>query len=166
MNEMVASTCEEKWQRLLEAEFKFYAARMELFSTCREQLVELVRAGLNVPSQRVTALGVAQLLTIEERQLLLVDLLALASYCHGLTVTARDIVLSLPQQWLIDNIEESAEPLLQYDDHEEYRGLFEVYVRLDRKLTEKLAERAMNHTDPDIQEAGADFFNILREMES
>ena len=32
MNEMFASTCEEKWQRLLEAEFKFYAARMDLES--------------------------------------------------------------------------------------------------------------------------------------
>ena len=166
MSETVASTCDEKWQSLLEAEFKFYAARMDLFATCREQLVELVRTGLTVPSQRVTALGVAKLLTIEERQDLLGDLLALASWVHGSTVTAREIVLSLPQQWLIDNIEESAEPLLLYNDHEEYRGLFEIYVRLDRRLTEKLADRAVNHTDPDIQEAGADFFNFLRKMES
>ena len=44
--------------------------------------------------------------------------------------------------------------------------MFEIYVTVDRKVADKLAERAVNHTDPDIQEAGAEFFNFLRKMES
>ena len=165
MNEFNKDKCDELWRRLVEAESAFYAARASLFSSCRNQLVDLVRKGLENPSHRVTALGLVEVLTIEERQQLLPDLLSLACCCHGLTVDARELVLELPREWLIQNIEQAAEPLLGFDDYEEYRGLFQIYLKLDLTLARKLAKRAANHYDADIKDAADDFSRILKDLQ-
>lgn len=165
MNEFTKDKCDELWLQLVEAEAAFYAARGRLFSSCRNQLVDLLRTALENPSHRVTALGVVKLLTSEERQQLLPDLLSLACCCHGLTVDARELVLELPREWLIKNIEEAAEPLLGFDDYEEYRGLFQIYLELDLTLARKLAERAAIHSDADIKDSADDFFRILKELQ-
>ena len=158
-NEQPTDTDLALWQRYLEAENEVWRIRRELFTNC-SSLVELVRAGLGAPSERPSALGIAGFLTEDERKELFPDLLALASYCHGLTITARDLVLSLPKEWLLAHIEEAAEPLLHYG-YEEYRGLTEVYIRLDRDLAYKLAHRAAADSDEDIKEAGEDLLERL-----
>lgn len=155
--------CDELWQRLVDAEWAFYTARARLFSSCRNKLVELTREALKVPQQQVTALGIVKLLMVEERQELLPEVLQLACTVHGQTETASDLVLGLPRQWLLDNIEPAAEPLLRFDDYEEYRGLFQIYLELDLRLAKTLAERAAKHPDVDIQEAADDFFRVLKE---
>ena len=165
MSQSREDNCNELWRRLVLAEAEFYFARAALFSSCRNQLVELIRLALDVPSERVTALGIVKLLSIEERQSLLPDLLSMACFFHGLTGDARELVLELPREWLIRNIEEAAERLLEFNDHEEYRGLFQIYLELDSGLAKKLAERAAGHTDGDIREAGVDFFRALKERE-
>ncbi len=157
--------CNELWRRLVEAETKFYSARMALVSSCRNQLVDLIKLGLEDPGQRVTALGMVKLLSIEERQSLLADVLSIACCVNGLTGVARELVLELPREWLISNIEEAAEFLLGFNDYEEYRGVFEIYMELDLGMARKLAERAVNHTDEDIRDAGNDFLQMLRERE-
>jgi hypothetical protein len=68
--------------------------------------VDLVRSGLNAPDMRVTALGIASLLPMEQRQLLLGELLSLACFTHGSTELARNLVLSIPCQWLLANIQQ------------------------------------------------------------
>lgn len=147
------------WQEYLQAERERWRIRRELFANC-SSLVELVRAGLNSPEQRSSALGIARFLEEDERKELFADLLALASFCHGQTVYARDLVLSLPKEWLLANIEEAAEPLLRCG-YEEYRGLTEVYIRLDRNLAYKLAHRAAADSDEDVKEAGQDLLERL-----
>jgi len=62
-----------------------------------------------------------------------------------------------PHDWLLENIEQYAAPLLAYDDDEEYRRLLELYSLIDRDLTLKLARRAAEHADSDIREADEDF---------
>ena len=161
MSEPSENSCEELWRRLVEAEAAFYFARMALFSSCRSKFVDLTRAALQHPNQRITALNIAKLLTIEERQSLFPDLLAMACFGHGLTGAAYELVLSLPHEWLINNIEEAAEPLLKHDDYEQYRGLFQIYIELDLKLARSLAERTAKHSDIDIREASDDFFRAL-----
>jgi len=165
MSEHREDSCHELWRRLVDAEWAFYTARAALFVSCRNQLVELTRAALEDPHQRVTALGIAKLLTIEERQSLLQDLLPLACSIHGQTGVAYELVLELPHEWLMQNIENAAERMLRPADYEEYRGLFEIYRELDLRLAKSLAERAANHPDVDIQEAAADFFLILKESD-
>lgn len=148
------------WEEYLRAERAFWKARKELFTNA-SSLVELVRAGLFDPAQRPSALGVAALLKEEERKRLFPELLGVASFVSGSTLAARDLVLSLPKEWVLANVEEAAEPLLRDGSYEEYRALFEVYIRLDRSLAEKLAHRAAKETDEDIKEGGQDFLARL-----
>ena len=68
---------------------------------------------------------------------------------------------SFPKMWLLENIEKSAEPLLQDGTDEEYRRLLELYIDIDRELTQRLARRALQHDEPDIHEVGEDFQNYL-----
>lgn len=96
---------------MVDAEQAFINARMELFSNC-SSLVEVVRAGLNDPTERGTALRAAALMRIEDRLLLFDDLLNLASSSHAHMGVARELILSLPREWVLANIGRSAEPLL------------------------------------------------------
>jgi hypothetical protein len=163
MSELRDDGCDKLWRRLVEAETAFYWARHTLFSSCRNKLVELTKEALDDPHQRVTALGIVKLLTVEERQVLLPDVLPLACTIHGQTEFARELVLGLPRQWLIDHIEQAAAPLLGFDDYEEYSGVFQIYLELDTKLARSLAERAAGHSNPDIREAGEHFFEALKD---
>ena len=117
--------CNELWRQLVDAEARFYAAGNAVVVSCRNQLVDLIRPALLNPSQTVTALRMVRFLTVEERQSLLSNLLSLACSFHGETAAARELVLALPHEWLIKHIEETAEPLLAYNNYEEYRGLFQ-----------------------------------------
>ncbi len=146
---------QELWQHFVKAEQSFFAARTRL--TQSPSAVALIRAGLARPSERAAALAAAALLPTGKKQELFGDLLALASFAHGRIGVARDIILSLPHDWLLENIERYAEPLLAYDDYEEYRRLLELYSLIDHDLTLKLARRAAAHSDADIKGAGEDF---------
>lgn len=163
MSEPDKDNCDELWRQLVEAESRFYAAGNLVLTSCRNQLVELIRPALLRPHQTVTALRMAKFLTIEERQSLLPDLLGIACSYHGQTAFARELVLDLPHEWLINNIEASAERLLQYNSYEEYQGLFQIYMELDLTLAKKLTERAARHSDPDIQDASDHFLEALRQ---
>jgi hypothetical protein len=70
---------------------------------------------------------------------LLNDLVDLASVSHSDIELGRQAILSLPKNWLLENIEKSAEPLLKNGTDEEYRRLLELYIQIDRELTERLA---------------------------
>jgi hypothetical protein len=146
---------QELWRHFVQAEQSFLSARTRL--TTSPSAVALIRAGLARPSERSAALDAAALLPTDKKRDLFGDVLALASFVHGGIGAARAIILSLPHDWLLANIEQYAEPLLAYEDDEEYRRLLELYSLIDRDLTLKLARRAAEHADPDIKEAGEDF---------
>jgi len=160
VNQHVSDIDQGLWRHYVEAEQTCIAARMRLFSES-SALVELVRSGLADPTERAAALDVSTLLSVGQKQQLFGELLALAGFGHGLVHKVRDIILSLPHDWLVANIERYAEPLLQYDGHEEYRRLLELYRLIDRDLTRRLARRAAAHGDADIREAGKDVLAAL-----
>lgn len=122
LDQELSRTDQELWQHAVEAEQELSSARKELFSKS-SSLIASVRIGLERPTERAAALGVAATLPIEKRKHLLPDLLALATYVHSLTSEARRVVLSLPHDWLLANVEKYAEPMLARDDYEEYTGL-------------------------------------------
>jgi hypothetical protein len=70
----------------------------------------------------------------------------------------RMALLRLPTGWLVERIEQIAEPLLQLNDEWEYRRLLEVYERLDSALTQRLAARGMNSDQPDIRATAQEYF--------
>ncbi|GET38203.1 hypothetical protein [Microseira wollei] len=91
---------------------------------------------------------------------MLSNLVDLASISHSDIEICRQGILSLPKTWLLENLEKIAEPLLKNGTDEEYRRLLELYIQIDRELTERLAKRAQ-HEDSDIREVGEDFHNYL-----
>ena len=107
------------------------------------------------------AMRLTKVLTPAELKALFPQLVALASWDHGMVQAARDRILSLPRDWVLQHIEEVAEPLLQEGDYVEYRRFLELYVQLDPELAARLARRAAAHADSDVKEAGEDFLEAL-----
>lgn len=149
------------WKKYIEAANAMYNARRDLFLKSAS-LVELFRSGLHDPVTRPYTLELVSFLKDEDRKELFADLLGLASFCSGATKAARELILGLPREWVVANIEETAEPLLRDGTYEEYGSILELYSELDQSLAYKLARRAAEHTDPDIIEAGQDFLEKLR----
>jgi hypothetical protein len=143
------------WQRLVESHRSFLAASADFFRVGVDR-VELLRHALR-SSERTTALALARYLSLEDRQNLFAEWVFLASFAHGSVQVARDMILSLPRDFVLANVEQVAEPLLADGTYDEYRRLLELYDLLDGSLMRKLARRAAAHPDPDIREAGEDF---------
>ncbi len=73
----------------------------------------------------------------------------------------RDIILSLPRDWLLANIEESIEGQLQYFDSFDYWQIAGFCADIDKNLTLRLARRAAGHSDVEIKETGEDYIEKL-----
>jgi hypothetical protein len=85
-----------------------------------------------------------------------------ASWDNGLVGMARRLIKAMPRQWVLERIEAAAEPYLA-EGGEQYRRFLELYEELSDALTRKLAERALAHSDPTVQEAGQDAMDWIRE---
>jgi hypothetical protein len=127
--------------------------------------LEQIRRGLREPSDRASALELAARVDVEDLKELFPELLGLASFVHGLTARCRDILLRLPRPWLLVHLERQAEPLLAAGGYEEYRALLTLYMQIDPELARRLAERAAQDSDADIQEAGEDFLRQLAQKQ-
>ena len=60
-------------------------------------------------------------------------------------------LFAIPRDWLLETIEEAAEPLLQLNDDWEYRRLLEVYTELSNAFVRRLALRGLKSTNPEIK---------------
>ncbi|WP_169238278.1 hypothetical protein [Candidatus Roseilinea sp. NK_OTU-006] len=114
---------------------------------------------------RATAVYVLPRLPVSELQELFEELVFLASFSHGAVQAVRNVILSLPREWILDRIEDAAEPLLVNGTYDEYRRLLELYMDMDRHRAKKLALRAAASHDNDIKETGEDFLRRLGETE-
>ena len=148
------------WQSVVAKEFAYIESRKEFFNSCTDR-VAILQKGLQNPRERGTALRLFFYLTLPERQSLFDELVELANVSHSDIELCREAILSLPKTWLLVNIENSAEGLLADGTDEEYRRLLELYINIDKNLTEKLVKRALQHEDADIREAGEDFQKYL-----
>lgn len=151
----------ELWRKFVERETAYIQTRQNFLNDCTDRAA-LIKKALHNPAERGTALRLIEYLKLEERQSLFDDLVDLASVSHSNIELCRKAILSFPKPWLRANIEKSAEPLLQDGTDEEYRRLLELYIDIDRELTQSLAIRALQHDDLDIREAGEDFQNYLK----
>lgn len=149
------------WQELVDQAHAYQQANQAFFQNCQDRLA-IIKKALHHPTQRKTALDFCGYLTLEERQSLLDDLVELASVGHSDIEQVRQIILSLPQDWLLNNIENSANQVLEKATDEEYRRLLELYVKIHISITRKLIKQALNSDDPDIHEVGQDFDDYLK----
>jgi hypothetical protein len=149
----------EVWQRLIESEKEFYAAS-QAFLKGNVDRVSLMREKLASRDKNIAYYFLPYLK--QEELLQLFDILIpLASTGHSNIGRVREAILSLPHEWVIKNIEQLTEPLLIEGTEDEYRRFLELYLKLSKDLTLKLAQRAAQHNDGGIREAGEDFLEIL-----
>ncbi len=152
------------WDCLVESHKKFVLASGEFFSEEIDR-VSLMRHALR-GKDRATAVFLLPYLKVSELKQLFNELVFLASFTHGEMRAVRDAILSLPREWVIENIETAAEPLLRNGTYEEYRRLLELLIEIDRDIALKLAHTAAEHPDYDIREAGEDFLERLRVVDN
>ena len=106
-------------------------------------------------------------LKTEDMQRLLGSLIAFASTESGSTSLAQDLILTLPKEWLIENIEKYANPILENGDDMEYSAILTLFSFIDDGLTRKLAERALTHEDKHVRDAGEFFLNeVLQDTDN
>lgn len=148
------------WHQLIDKE-KAYLETRKFFLNSPSR-VELIKKALQNPSERAIALKVINYLTEEERQSLFDELIKLVSVGHSDIKLVRNAILSFDKKWLLDNIENQAEFVLENGADEEYRRLLELYIQIDDRLTQRLVAKALQHPDIDIQEVGEDFENYLK----
>jgi len=147
------------WERLAESYRAFSSASKDFFSEGIDQLTCLRRAFRN--EDRPIAIYMIQFLSNSEIKELFGELVYLASFSHGSIQAVRRLILSLPRDWVLANIEKFADPILAAGDYDEYRRFLELYMELDHDLAFKLATRATQQEDEDIKEAGEDFLEKL-----
>ncbi len=164
MNQPPTNRDQAIWQRFIESYIAQATASREFLAEGVDR-VALVREALKSRSsnQQAAAIYIAHWMKPAELQELFSEWLAL-SRSHGYAGVMREIIKSLPRDWVLAHIEAVAEPFLSSDDPyiwDDYRRLLELYNELDRELTLRLAHRAVAHADPDVREAGEDFLEIL-----
>jgi hypothetical protein len=107
--------------------------------------------------ERRSALTLAPLLTLEERQALLPEWVHLARSVHGPFEAAWNIIQALPLDWVLDHIEAEIEPILANEEEDDYWMFLQLFDKLDPGLTQRLARRAAVHANPAIAELGREY---------
>jgi hypothetical protein len=144
---------ERIWQQVLDGRRKWTRA-CQAFIAEETNRVEILRRGLcGNSTAKVVSLGLAQYLETSEQLQLFDKLVALCIPIEYAT-RARQIVVSLPRDWVLSNVETVVDPILQDADQSAYRMILELYMLLDRRLAMKLAGRAVAQRDEIIKEAG------------
>ena len=161
MNKQLSQNNVTIWHHLVESHMTFSQALKEFFAEGVDR-ISLIRDAFQ-QGDIATALYVAPYMTTEELCQIFNDLMYLST-APGYADAVRKIILSLPKEWVLSNIEEVVESILLQDATEnEYRRILELYIELDHQLTYSLAQRARNHSDEGIKEAGNDFLEALPE---
>lgn len=148
----------DKLRQDLVSSFRAYTEALGKFLSEGVDRVSLIREIMR--EDRNVALKLAEYLSESEHKQLFDVWVAGASH-HKYVSMYRKFITALPRDWVLERVEDAAEPYLTTGDMEEYRRYLELYLLLDEELTRKLAQRALSHSDPDVIEAGRDFIEIL-----
>lgn len=158
MIERLDVNTENKWQQLVESHLKFSRTLKEFFSDDIDRVAVLRQAFQR--GEIATALYVAPYMPASELTQLFEQLVHIST-AHGYAGIAREIILSLPREWVLSNIERTINFLLAKGFADDYRRILELLFELDYELTRKYAQKAIDHPDEEVQEAGQDFLERM-----
>jgi hypothetical protein len=150
---------ERLWEKLCNAELKFYEYRMEFTQKIpHNDKVSIFKKGLCKTSQRGTTLRTLLISYDTIKRDLFFELVDLASVGHSDIELCREVIKSIHQRdWVISNIEHCVSEILRHATDEEYRRIAELYLELDKVLLKKHIHRALRHQEMDVNEVGQDF---------
>lgn len=155
MSDIIPESMHTLWQDLEDTYSKLIALRLEFFKP-HVPRIGLIREAARYGNTN-TVLYIGSILAEAERMELFPEWVYYAATGDRQVVAARAIIASLPRAWVLDRIEGVAETFLTDGTYWEYGRLLELYRELDPTLTQRLANRAIQHSDADIREAGEDF---------
>jgi hypothetical protein len=95
--------------------------------------VALIQGALKLPGgkNRAAAVALLQKMSLEEKQSLFPELIHLARSVHGPTGAVREIILSLPREWVLERIDAQVEAILRNEEYDDYWMFLELYEKLD-----------------------------------
>ncbi len=146
------------WQKVVAAYDAYIQARGEFFrNTNIEERLEILRQKLS--SREWVALDIIQRMAIEQKKQFFDIFVEIASDTQEYSWAnfSFELILSLPKEWLLENIERHVDPMLKNGTYDEYVSFLSLYANVDRDLTIKLAHRALEHDDPEVRKLGKDY---------
>ncbi|MCA7977679.1 hypothetical protein LGM57_15240 [Burkholderia cepacia] len=147
----------DSWKNLKEA-YRIYVKLRDGFVK-KTSAVSFIQRAFSVPEERAMAIDLVLSYPESERVDFFKQLISMSSYVNGFTEECRNLILELPRDWVMKNIEAEVDGVLVNGGYEEYRCLLELCCELDRGLMIKFAKRALDSSDEDIKDAGADFLS-------
>lgn len=145
----------ELWNTVVDEFVHGEAAPADFFRADVDR-VALIRRALKLPggNNRAAAVALLRRMSPEEGQRLFPELIQLARSAHGPIGAVREIIFSLPQEWVLERIDAQVEPILRNEEYDDYWMFLEIYEKLDSVRAVKLARRAAGSTDSAIRELG------------
>lgn len=164
MNQPTPTDPDKVWQHVVEAIYSGNDVPKEFFQQ-EVNRTNILRRAFTVSKREISAaLYVMSRLPAGELTPLFSELIH-SSTSHSFAGAAREIILTLPREFVLANIEQTAEEHLASGTYDKYRRFLELYVLLDKNLTKRLVERALDHPDEDVREAGEEFRKIILSSE-
>lgn len=150
---------ESLWRAVIDAHAASLTAQQRFVTECSDPL-PLFRRSLADPRERRWRMFLRH--QPDSVRLVLLDaLLDLATVGHREIGMVRDVILAMPRDAVRIRWAERQEELLRDAGEEEYRRLLELLEHLDADACRQLAQRASQHDDEEIREAGTDFLERL-----
>jgi hypothetical protein len=157
------------WIQFSEAWHKYIGMRMLIYQDA-VSLPEIVKYALkHRPPSLGAALELVKMLNPEQLKMVLPELLDWAVFDHGSMIWFHEQILRIPLDWLKNNIEIDVERFLNLTGdnlYVEYACLLQLYSKIDHDLTLRLAERALQHSDRDVQDMGEFWKSEMQNIKS
>lgn len=151
-----------RWKELVEAHLAYMEA-LRQFWMAKEERIPSIKRGLQ-QGDWATAMHLLSFLSSEEQTLLFDELMKLAIYSQGYGQAAREAIAAMPKAWVRTRIDLAIDPYLHSGEYDVYQGVLELLLALDYEGATKVANMAVQHTNPDIQEVGRDFLERLTKV--
>src|SRR4029450_3374938 len=118
------------WNEVVRHWEEYGMAQYNLTQTYRSELPALIKRALCSPRDGHLAFDMANILTLEEKKPLLLDLLSLCS-SGRYAGRAKKMILDMPHEGRIENIEIAAEPTLAQNDFSDWVNILSVFADID-----------------------------------
>lgn len=139
------------WESVCRSEAEFVSSRMRFVQEAKD-LEACLRGALAKPSQRGVALRLLLGLDVEVKKALFSDLVNLLSVAHSDITLAKQVVLQIPSEWVIEEIGDPVSTLLESGGGEEYLRIGEFLAELDKSLLIEHLRRASSHNDSAVRD--------------
>jgi len=147
------------WTRLVDLRCGSIEAEASFLQEARDPLGYVRRALSGPPSrgvEAIVALGLLHQMDVEDRMAVFSELLVLC-LSQKFGNMARSVVLTLPKDWLLANIEAASRCLIEKADDLEFFALLRLFKDIDLGLAIRLAREGARSADEDVMAVGSDF---------